>query len=69
MRTKLKYVGVSIKDLLDIYILFIRSVTEYFSVVFHSSLNQEQNNKLEKNLKTMSQLQQKATFRNYKKEG
>ena len=56
MRTKLKYVGVSIKDLLDTYILFIRSVTEYFSVAFHSSLNQEQNNKLEKNLKTMSQL-------------
>ena len=29
MITKLKYVGVSKDDLLDIYILFIRSVTEY----------------------------------------
>ena len=47
MITKLKYVGVSVEDLLDIYILFIRSVTEYCSVSFHSSLNQEQSKKLE----------------------
>jgi hypothetical protein len=47
MITKLKYVGVSQDDLLDIYILFIRSVTEYCSVSFHSSLTQEQRNKLE----------------------
>ena len=52
MITKLKYLGVSTKDLLDIYILFIRSVTEYCSVVFHSSLTQQQNNKLEKIQKT-----------------
>ena len=38
MLTKLKYVGVPTEDLLDIYILFIRSVTEYCAVVFHSSL-------------------------------
>ena len=36
MITKLKYVGVSRDDLLDIYTLFIRSVTEYCAVVFHS---------------------------------
>jgi hypothetical protein len=36
MITKLKYVGVSVDDLLDIYILFIRSVTEYCAVAFHS---------------------------------
>ena len=47
MITKLKYVGVSVEDLLDIYILFIRSVTEYCSVSFHSSLTQEQSKKLE----------------------
>ena len=41
-----KYVGVSIEDLLDIYILFIRSVTEYCAVAFHSS------EKLEKIQKT-----------------
>ena len=52
MITKLKYVGVSIEDLLDIYILFIRSVTEYCSVVFHSSLTQEQSDKIEKIQKT-----------------
>ena len=49
--TKLKYVGVSM-DLLDIYILFIRSVAEYCSVVFHSSLTQQDSNKLEKIQKT-----------------
>ena len=52
MITKLKYVGVSREDLLNIYILFIRSVTEYCSVLFHSSLTQAQSNKLEKIQKT-----------------
>ena len=52
MITKLKYVGVSLEDLLDIYILFIRSVTEYCSVSFHSSLTQEQSDKLETIQKT-----------------
>ena len=33
--TKLRYVGVSRDDLLDIYILIIRSVAEYCSVSFH----------------------------------
>ena len=35
---KLKYAGICIEDLLAIYTLFIRSVTEYCSVAFHSSL-------------------------------
>ena len=52
MITKLKYVGVSREDLLDIYILFIRSVTEYCAVSFHSSLTGQQSNKLEKIQKT-----------------
>ena len=52
MITKLKYVGVKIEDLIDIYILFIRSVTEYCSVAFHSSLTLEQSNKLETIQKT-----------------
>ena len=38
MLTKLKYAGVSTADLLDVYKLFIRSITEYCSVCFHSSL-------------------------------
>ena len=48
MLTKLKYVGVPTEDLLDIYILFIRSVTEYCAVVFHSSLTLRQSQKIEK---------------------
>ena len=50
--TKLKYVGVNTDDLIEIYILFIRSIVEYCSVVYHSSLTVEQTNKLEKIQKT-----------------
>jgi hypothetical protein len=52
MITKLKYVGVSKDDLIDIYILFIRSVTEYCAVVFHSRLTQHDSMKLERIQKT-----------------
>ena len=52
MITKLKYVGVGQEDLIDIYVKFIRSVTEYCAVSFHASLTQEQSNKLEKSQKT-----------------
>ena len=48
MITKLKYVGVGIDDLVNIYILFIRSCVEYCSVVFHSSLTMEQGVDLER---------------------
>ena len=47
MLTKLKYVGVKIQDLLEIYTLFVRSRAEYCSVAFHSSLTQEQSRKIE----------------------
>ena len=46
--TKLKYVGVPSEDLVDIYVLMIRSLTEYCSVVWHSRLTVEQTNKLER---------------------
>ena len=52
MLTKLKYVGTKVEDLIDIYNLFIRSVIEYCSVVFHSSLTVEQEQKLERIQKT-----------------
>ena len=52
MLTKLKYVGVKIEDLIDIYILYIRSVAEYCSVAFHSSLTQSDTIKLERIQKT-----------------
>ena len=47
MLTKLKYVGVCKEDLLNIYILYIRSLLEYCSVVWHSTLTVEQSNNIE----------------------
>ena len=63
--TKLKYVGVKRDDLLDIYILFIRSVTEYCAVVFHSSLTQEDNRKLEQIQKTCLKVILGADYNDY----
>ena len=48
MLTKLKYVGVSMEDLIEIYILFIRSITEYCAVAFHSSLTVAQATDIER---------------------
>ena len=48
MLTKLKYVGVQIEDLLDIYVLFIRSLLEYCCVVWHSSLTVDNQNDIER---------------------
>ena len=45
---KLKYVGVNTDDLLTIYKLFIRCIPEYCSIVFHSSLTQDQSHKIER---------------------
>ena len=47
MISKLKYIGTKTEDLLDIYCLYVRSVLEYCSVAFHSSLTNEQINQLE----------------------
>ena len=47
MLTKLKYVGINKDDLLNIYILYIRSLLEYCSVVWHSTLTLEQSSNLE----------------------
>ena len=47
MLSKLKYTGVSIEDLIDIYKLFIRSKAEYMSALWHSSLTQEEDRKIE----------------------
>ena len=48
MLTKLKYVGVPVQDLIDIYVLFIRCILEYCSVVWHSSLTVKQANDIER---------------------
>ena len=63
--TKLKYVGVCEDDLLDIYILFIRSIAEYCSVSFHSSLTQQQSDKLEKIQKTCMKVILGGEYSNY----
>ena len=47
MLCKLKYVGIKRDDLLNIYKLFIRSVCEYCSVVYHTSLTIKQTKKIE----------------------
>ena len=48
MLTKLKYVGVPESDLLEVYILYIRSLLEYCSTVWHSTLTVEQKDDIEK---------------------
>ena len=48
MLTELKYVGVPKEDLIQIYILFVRSLLEYCSTVWHSTLTVEQSNNLER---------------------
>ena len=42
--TKLKYAGLTRRKLLQIFTLFVRSYTEYWSASWHDSLTQEQTN-------------------------
>ena len=63
--TKLKYVGVSTEDLIDVYIKFIRSVVEYCSVVWHSSLTGEQIEDLERVQKTCLRLILRENYVSY----
>ena len=49
---KLKYVGVSTEHLIELYCMHIRSLTEYCSTVFHSSLTQNLSKKIEAIQKT-----------------
>ena len=65
MLTKLRYVGVRMEDLLEIYVLFIRSRTEYCSVAFHSSLTQEQSRKLENIQRTCLKIILQENYLNY----
>ena len=52
MITKLKYARVKTEDLIHIYILYIRSVLEYCSVLWHSTLTVEQSQAIERVQKT-----------------
>ena len=45
--TKLRYVGTSRQDLLDVYKLYIRSILEYCGVVWHSSRTVNQSKDIE----------------------
>ena len=65
MITKLTYVGVSRKDLIDIYKLFVRSRAEYCSVAFHSSLTQEQSRKIENIQKTCLKIILQDEYQDY----
>ena len=46
--TKLKFVGVKIEDLIEVYMLYIRSKTEYCCVVYHSRLTAEDSATIER---------------------
>ena len=48
MLTNLKYAGVNIEDLLHNYKQFVRVMLEYCSVVWHSSLTEQQSRSLER---------------------
>ena len=52
MLTKLKYAGISAIEIINIYTLYIRSVLEYCSVVWHSTLTEDQNQAIERLQKT-----------------
>ena len=65
MLSKLRYVGVCRKDLLEIYRLFVRSRAEYCSVAFHSSLTQEQSRKIENIQKTSLKIIFQDEYTNY----
>ena len=52
MLTKLKYAGVNTEDLVNIYILFIRSALEYCSVLWHSTITGDQAQSIERVQKT-----------------
>ena len=65
MLSKLKYAGISQNELIEIYKLFIRSVCEYCSVVYHTSLTIEQKNKLESIQKTCLKIILGDTYNSY----
>ena len=65
MLTKLRYVGVPTEDLLNIYILYVRSLMEYCSVVWHSTLTVEQSHNIENVQKTCLRVILGDTYTSY----
>ena len=62
---KLKYAGMDQKDLLDIYKLFLSSVCEYCSAVYHTSLTQDQVHKIESIQSTSLKIILSDKYRSY----
>ena len=65
MITKLKYVGVPTQDLIDVYILFVRSLLEYCCVSWHSSLTVEQSNHIERVQQTALKVILGSSYQDY----
>ena len=65
LSSKLKYFGVSQEDLIDVYVLFIRSLLEYCSVVWHSSLTIKDIQILERVQKTCLRIIQGDSYTSY----
>ena len=65
MLTKLKYVGTPRDDLIDVYNLYIRSILEYCSVVWHSTLTEQQNTDIENVQKLCMKIILGSEYRNY----
>ena len=65
MLTKLKYVGVPNSDLVDVFSLFIRSLLEYCSVTWHSSLTKEQSDDIERVQRTALKVILGAEYTDY----
>ena len=67
MLTKLKYAGVKTEDLIDIYSLYIRSVLEYCSVLWHSTLTVDQSERIESVQKTCLKIILGSEYEGYTK--
>ena len=65
MLTKLKYAGIGDLEIVNIYILYIRSVLEYCSVVWHSTLTEEQTQTIEMVQKTCLKIILGQAYQNY----
>ena len=59
--------GASIKDLRDIYVLFVRSLLEQSATVWHSSLTQQNEEELESVQKNAFRIILKNEYQTYKK--
>ena len=65
MLTKLKYVVIPHDDLIDVYNLYIRSILEYCSVVWHSTLTVQQNKDIENVQKLCMKIILGSEYKNY----